>query len=381
MEPADLPVSEPSAEGEAALRAGLQREAALRRELEETNQGLIALYAELEDARAAESRLAAIVVSSGDAMLSLARDRTISSWNDGAGQLLGFTEDETLQHPLDTLLTDASRGTLGVAFDRIASGERAAHFDAWVRRVDGSAVEVSVTLSAMLDREGGVIGWSAVLRDLTERRRTEAELAASEAAKQVLADRDRIARELHTHVIQRLFAAGLSAQAAAALVVRPEVAERIQAVVALLDQAIADLRSAIFRLPRPVRPGATLEQRIADLAANAAENLGYEPTLHFDADRDPDPPPHVVEEAVAVTEEALSNVFRHARASAVDIFVDREEDLVLRVVDDGAGVAAFDGPGSLRQLRERAAALGGTLDVQPRPGGGTRLEWRMPVRP
>jgi PAS domain S-box-containing protein len=220
--------------------------AELRRELEETNRGLIALYAELETARQTEARLAAIVQSSDDAMSSMTPDRVITSWNPGAERLLGYPAAEAAGQRVDRLVPDEHRAELDAALDRLAAGDRAVSFDTWRRRRDGSLVEVSVTLSGMRDGQGALIGFAEVLRDLTERRRAEAELAASRTAQEVMAARERFATDLQEGAIQTIFGVGMRLQATATMSQEPAMRERLEAMVQQLDVVIADLRRHVF---------------------------------------------------------------------------------------------------------------------------------------
>jgi two-component system, NarL family, sensor histidine kinase DevS len=352
----------------------------LRRELEETNRGLIALYAELEDARAAAARLAAIVQSSDDAMYSMSPAGVIESWNAGAERLLGYVEAAIIGRHVDVLVPERDRGPLQQAMARLLAGERVLPYDTWRRRKDGSLVEVAVTLSAMRDPAGELIGYSAVLRDLTERRRREAELAAAHAAQQVMADRDRIARDLHDLAIQRIFGAGLALQAAASLVTAPELSGRLEAIIRELDATISEIRSMIFGLQYGRQAASSLRAQVQETVARAAHSLGYRPRLSIDGPIDAAVPDAVGEHLLAALRESLSNVARHARASRVEVDVRADQDLVLSVVDDGRGLGPATRRSGLRNLRERAEALGGTFAAGAGEGGGTRLVWSVPLR-
>jgi PAS domain S-box-containing protein len=235
---ADRPVDE--------LAASQLEIAHLRRELEETNRGLIALYAELESAREAESRLAAIVQSSDDAMCSMSAEQVIDTWNAGAERLLGYPAVEIVGRTADILVPEDRRPEVGEALERLRSGERAVSFDTWRRRRDGSLVEVAVTLSTMRGPGDKLIGYAVVLRDLTDRRRAEAELAAALSAREVLATRHRIATDLHDGVIQAIFAVGMRLQATATMSSDEVVRRRLEAMVEQLDVVIADLRRHVF---------------------------------------------------------------------------------------------------------------------------------------
>src|SRR5262249_31932639 len=153
----------------------------------------------------------------------------------------------------------------------------------------------------------------------------------------VLEDRERIARDLHDVVIQRLFATGLHLQSAARLAVRPEGGERIGSAVDDLDTTIRDIRSAIFQLRRPAN--ARLRTDIRATVDAAAASLGFRPALILDGPVDSAVPDEVRPDLLAVLREALSNAVRHAHAHTVDISVSIVDSrLALTVADDGVGI-------------------------------------------
>ena len=198
----------------------------------------------------------------------------------------------------------------------------------------------------------------------------------------ILEDQERIARDLHDTVIQRLFATGLSLQAAARLSAEPAAA-RIMAAVDDLDDTIRQIRTVIFGLERTSLGGLEgLRSRIVEVCAAARRVLGFDPTVRFDGPVDTDVPPPLSDDVVAVAREALANVVRHAAARAVTVDVAvREGWATVIVTDDGRGVdpAAPAGDG-LTNLRRRAERGGGTFDVAPAPAGGATLRWRVPIR-
>jgi signal transduction histidine kinase len=195
----------------------------------------------------------------------------------------------------------------------------------------------------------------------------------------VLEDRERIARDLHDVVIQRLFATGLHLQSAARLAGRPEVGARISGAVDDLDATIRDIRSAIFELRTPVN--ATLRADIRATVDAAAASLGFRPELRLDGPVDSAVPDEVRPDLLAVLREALSNAVRHAKARAVEVTVAvGDGQLRLVVADDGVGVGeSVDERSGLANMRHRAERGGGTLAVNPNPSGGTRVEWSVPV--
>ncbi|WP_315095484.1 GAF domain-containing sensor histidine kinase [uncultured Cellulomonas sp.] len=196
----------------------------------------------------------------------------------------------------------------------------------------------------------------------------------------VLEERERIARDLHDMVIQRLFAIGLSVQGAAQEAARPDVARRLEAAVDDLDETIKDVRTTIFRLgSRGGTTGTGLRHRIDAEVVHARAGLGFLPRLRTDGVT-ATVPDELAEDAVAVVREALANVARHARAHEVVVRLDVGSRLTVEVQDDGAGVPA-DVPvrSGLANLEERAMRRGGTLDVAAVPDGGTYLRWSVPL--
>ena len=193
-------------------------------------------------------------------------------------------------------------------------------------------------------------------------------------------DRERIARDLHDTVIQRLFATGLRLQSAARLSDRPEVVERVVQAVDELDLTVKYIRTAIFGLEGSLRADGGLRQRILAKASDAAGPLGFEPHVLFDGPLDT-VPDDVAAELLPVLGEALTNIARHAGAHRVDVEVAAGKDVVLRVTDDGRGlpeVLRTEGRG-MANMTARASRLGGTLVVRPGPGAGTVVEWRVPA--
>jgi len=192
--------------------------------------------------------------------------------------------------------------------------------------------------------------------------------------------RDRIARDLHDLVIQRLFATGMSLQGATALIGDADVAQRVEKAVDALDETIREIRSAIFALqsraqvePLPVRA------RILEVAEEMTDSLGYPPGLRMAGPLDTRVSGPIAEHMLAALREALANVAKHARASRADVTVEAGRDLVLTVRDDGTGLGKPTRRSGLANLAERAAELGGTMRAATAEGGGTELEWRVPL--
>jgi len=366
---------------EAELGASRQQVRAVRQELEEARRGLVALRAGLADTRQSAARLAAIEECSDDAIFALTADGVILTWNPGAARLLGYAPAEILGQPVSVLAPAGPGDEFGAALKRARAGEQPGRFDTRRRRRDSSVAEVAVTLSALRDASGEVTGFSVVLRDISSRLRAAEELTASCAERELLAERDRVARDLHDRVIQRIFAAGMALQNAAGLVPRPEAAQRIQAVVTDLDKAIREIRETIFALRRGHGEARSLRSQVLGLVAESAGELGFTPDLSFDGPVD-NVPEDVAVQLLPVIREALSNIARHAGATAASVMLTAGGELLLRVNDNdnGRGLGTVTREGGLASMRERAQILGGTFHVASEPAAWTQLEWRVPLR-
>lgn len=194
----------------------------------------------------------------------------------------------------------------------------------------------------------------------------------------VLSDRDRIARDLHDLVIQRLFATGLQLQGMQSMV-QPEGRERIKRAVEDIDATIRDLRAAIFELHHQPRRR-SLQADVQTLVAEYAGPLGFRPVLTCSGPLDLAVPAAARPQILAAIRESLSNVVRHAQASAVSVEVTvAEGEVVTRVSDDGVGFTPGEQQSGLRNLRERAEALGGAVRLERRQPHGTILELRAPL--
>ena len=222
---------------------------------------------------------------------------------------------------------------------------------------------------------GSFAAQAAVALELAERRR-DAERYA------VFADRDRIARDLHDLVIQRLFATGMQLEGAARLISeRPEEASaRVHRAVDDLDGTIRELRSTIYGLQAPQEGPPSLRALVLQVVDAGTEQLGFAPSLRLDGLLDTLVPPAVAEHLLAALRESLSNAARHARATSVEVLVAvRDGAVVLQVTDNGVGIPADGRRSGLGNLATRAAELGGELRLGRRDEGGTALTWVVPL--
>jgi two-component system, NarL family, sensor histidine kinase DevS len=197
-------------------------------------------------------------------------------------------------------------------------------------------------------------------------------------------DRDRIARDLHDSVIQRLFAIGLSLQGTARLVERPDAVLRIADAIDKLDETIRQLRKAIFDIELTINKEG-LQPKVLDLMHELRPVLGIHPQVAMSGVVDHAVTGQLAEEVLAVLREALTNVGKHAKATQVVITIAADADLRIVVADDGIGVGASAegarGGRGLKNMRQRAERLGGGMVIGTSREGGTRLTWYVPLPP
>ncbi|MFD7072792.1 GAF domain-containing protein [Nocardioides sp. NPDC059952] len=191
-------------------------------------------------------------------------------------------------------------------------------------------------------------------------------------------DRDRIGRDLHDIVIQRLFVIGLRLQGGLNMAESPKLRDRLDQAVDDIDDTIRDLRRAVFELGTPEHDG-DIQSQVTDLVNRAAASLKFRPKLDFDGPIRLRTSPELAKDVIAVLGEALSNTVRHAHASAVHVSLSAADDLVLRVRDDGDGIPEGVVEGGLANMRHRAEAHGGRCTVKPAPPKGTLVEWSVPL--
>jgi PAS domain S-box-containing protein len=337
------------------------------------------------------ARLAAIVDSSEDAIIGKTLDTTIVSWNHGAEQIYGYTATEAVGQPVGMLLPPGSEDEVPRIMERIRRGEKVEHYETKRQKKDGTIIDVSVTVSPIKTRDGDVIGASAVARDITERKQAEAaraeivRLQQSQASHRLLLERvfetqeeerRRIARELHDEAGQLMASVLVGLRAlddsntideakAQAQHLREVVVKAIDEVGRLargLHSSVLDDHGLAVALQRYVADYSRTHHLAADLALNEADTI--------------DLPPAVQRAVFRIIQEALTNVARHAAASAISIRVARSATrLEATVADNGRGFGT-DSPGSevhlgLHSMHERAAILSGTVSVRSGPTGTT----------
>jgi signal transduction histidine kinase len=219
-----------------------------------------------------------------------------------------------------------------------------------------------------LDMAAAFAGHAAMAMELVQARADQITLAQAE-------DHDRIAGDLHDHVIQELFALGMRLQGHAARS-DPATAERVNGYVDTLDEVINKVRTSIFGLHQPSSAPAGLPARIMEIIDEHTAQLGFTAGIRFAGPLDPGPDEALAHDILAVTREALSNCARHARATAVTISLVLQDGLItLDITDNGRGLGTPARSSGLASMRRRAERNGGTFQLTTSATGGTHLTW------
>jgi PAS domain S-box-containing protein len=314
--------------------------------------GVSVIGRDISDRKQAEEailRLAAIVDSSDDAIIGKTMDTTIVSWNRGAERIYGYTAAEVIGRPISVLLPPGLEDEVPEIMKRLRRGEKVEHFETKRQRKDGTVIDVSVTVSLIKTRGGEIIGASAVARDITERKQTEAvrshvaRLEESQAAHRLLLERvfetqeqerRRIARELHDEAGQLMASllVGLralddsktvdeaKAQAQRLRGIAAQAIDEVGRLVRGLHSSVLDDHGLGVALQRYVADYSTIHKIATDLTLN-------EPDLI-------DLPPAVLLAVFRIVQEALTNVARHSGAKAISIRLARSPTGLETTIDD-----------------------------------------------
>jgi PAS domain S-box-containing protein len=347
-----------------------------------THLEVIAVVRDVSDRVEAEAQVRAtreILDAAQDGMFILdAATLHFTYVNSGAVEQVGYPRGELLQMSMLQIAPQLTQERLHAMLAPLEHGAIASTtYTTMHRHRDGHDRPVEILLQAVHGTTGRPDAYVVIARDISERLAAVEQRRRVERALGQVEDRERIARDLHDLTIQRLFAAGMSLQAAQMLSNQDDVKVRISSVVDDLDDTIRELRSVIFGLQSDLHASG-LRAEILRLVSELSPALGFEPRLRLDGLID------TLDESIAVEmlatlREAISNIARHARASSAGIVVDCRDRVVVQVVDDGVGIPpdAVVGNG-IANMTERALRLGGTCHVTRRAGGGTVLEWQVP---
>ncbi|MEP6622914.1 MAG: PAS domain S-box protein [Acidimicrobiia bacterium] len=301
--------------------------------------------------------------------------------NQGAVAQVGYSSTELADMTLSDLTPELSASDLEALLDSLdPNAGSLLTRTASLRRKDGRDIPVEIVIQTLtVDRSDASPTVVAIARDIGDRLDAEARDRERDRELQVLEDRERIARDLHDLVIQRLFAAGMSAQSLHARLSDPALADRASGIVDALDATISEIRTTIFGLQQPMGGTAGFRERLMAVIEEQRVHLGFPPHVYFDGPLESFDE-MTVANALAILREALSNVARHAEASSVEITVLAHDELVIRVVDDGRGLRSDPGTGhGIVNMTERVRELDGTFELRSGADGGTHLECRLPI--
>ena len=239
--------------------------------------------------------------------------------------------------------------------------------------VAGRIIPHAPFTEADLDMAETFAGQAAIALELSDARVDQQRLG-------VLEDRDRIAHDLHDHVIQRLFAAGLSLQSIASTASDEDVAHRLTRTVDELDETIRQIRTTIFALQDD--SSRSLRGTALEVIDQLAPLLPVRPDLQLVGPLDTVVDDAIIGDVEAVLRESLTNVAKHAQAAKIRVRVQADaQRLALTVTDNGIGLGTSTRRSGLTNLHRRAERHGGEFDVSNAPGGGLRLRWSIPLRP
>jgi PAS domain S-box-containing protein len=373
------------------------------------------------------ARLAAIVDSSDDAIISKTLAGVITSWNRGAEKIFGYPAAEAIGEPIFLIVPDDRRGEEQDVLDRLRQGNKIEHFETVRQTKDGRRLHVSMSVSPLKDEQGRVVGVSNVARDVTERilaqeslrlahadleervrARTAELLAANEALRVEIAERHRveherlqlltrvvlaqeeerrrIARELHDQLGQQLTALRLTVEALKGQSTeRTELREQFEMLEELAAQLDRDVAFRVWELRPPEVDALGLQAALTHYVHSWSKHFGIVAHMHVTWSGDDSLPPELETTLYRLAQEALNNVAKHARADRVDIVLERgAESLSLIIEDNGAG---FDPSGhtalghgfGLISMRERAALVSADLQIESTAGEGTTVIFRAPV--
>lgn len=343
-------------------------------------------------------RLASIVESSDDAIITKDLNGIITSWNRGAEKMFGYAANEAIGKSVTMLMPPERTDEEPEILERVRAGEKIDHYETVRCRKDGTRVHISLSVSPLLDDRGRVIGASKIARNIDERLRAESAQRQTETMERIMAaqeaERHRIARDLHDHLGQkvtglRLLVGTMLEQCGG---YDPEKFEfqHLRQLTAQIDQDIGFLSWEL----RPTEIEIVgLPDAINSFVREWSRQYGLVADFHFYGPEDQLAPPALSPEVEThiyrIVQEALNNVLKHAEANCVNVVLRvKGDELTLTIEDDGKG---FDLPETTSKrkeghhgmglvgMSERAQLMDGTLDIDTGPGRGATLVVSVPI--
>jgi PAS domain S-box-containing protein len=334
------------------------------------------------------ARLAAIVQSSDDAIVSKTLDGVITSWNEGAQRIFGYTAEEAIGQRIFLIIPEDRWPEEEDVLSRLRRGERINHFETIRQTKDGRRVPMSLSVSPIRDDQGRIIGAAKVARDISDRvERERVELLMRRVATQE-EERTRVARELHDELGQQMTALRLTLETLnSAALDRHDLRAQVEMLQEMARQLDGDVAFRVRGLRSAILESRGLAAALREYVGNWSQHFGVQLRLHTNVPDDDRLLPEVEGTLYRVAQEALNNVLKHARAAHVDVALERHADhLSLIVEDDGTGFDASNTAGEmvgggvgLVGMRERAALIGAELQIESAVGRGTTVFVRVPI--
>lgn len=368
----------------------------------------------------AVGQLAAIVESSEDAIISKDLNGVIISWNNGAERLFGYTAQEAIGQPVIMLMPPERVDEEPGIIERIRRGERIEHYETIRRRKDGRLLDISLTVSPIMDSQGKIIGASKIARDITERKRTEAELQTlrrelesrvekrtselraahsqlvadiaerkrleAEVTQAVEAEQRRLGQELHDGVAQEMVGVGLMLDSLANKLAKSSPtnareAKRLRELLARAGDNARNLAKGFY--PVDIQQQGLLAA-LQTLARRTEESFGVSCTVKADKRLASQLKDARAFQLFRIAQEAVHNAAKHAKAKHIHVRLTAQNgDWIFTVKDDGVGMRPdpqhqVEGMG-LRIMDYRARVIGGTLSVRNDDGGGVIVSCVAPA--
>lgn len=361
---------------------------------------------ERQEAERVRARLASIVESSEDAIISKDLNGVIMSWNHGAERLFGYTEKEAVGQSITMLIPADRANEEPKILERIRHGESIEHYETVRRRKDGRLLDISLTVSPIADANGRIVGASKIARDITDRKRAEEALrenrdnlertvehrtaALRELSSSLLRAQDnerrRISRELHDSVGQYLASAKMSLESL------PRSTEKeihsYESLMTSLDKCVTETRTISYLLHPPLLDECGLNSALTWYVEGFATRSGIQVNLNIP--RDLQRLTGGLELVLfRIVQESLTNIHRHSQSLSVDIQLKiGVDDVVLQVRDHGQGIPIekleqFKSNGTgvgvgLRSMRERISEVGGRFEIES-DKSGTLIRVAVPL--
>ena len=347
-----------------------------------------------KQAEQAQFRLAAIIESSEDAIVSKDLNGIITSWNAAAQRIFGFSPEEAIGRPITIIVPRELQSEEKQILKRLRAGHRVDHFETIRQTKQGDRLHVSISISPVRDARGRVIGASKIARDISQQKKMEQALKEVELSGRLLQlqdeERRRVARELHDGVGQLLAALSMSV----AIVAREkeklsaDAARCVEGNLSLIEQAISEIRTVSHLLHPPLLDEIGLESALTEYVHGFGERSNIRMTL--DLPEKPERLPRDYEMCVfRIVQECLTNIHRHSGSATAQVRLSRTpQEIQLEVTDQGRGIGTeiqekfFAGKSTgvgLRGMRERVRQIGGALKIESNENG-TSILVLLPVR-